>query len=61
MNIDSIMQIITTVGFPICCCMAMGWYINKQSTQHKEEMNAMAEAINKNTLVMEKLLAKLEE
>lgn len=61
MNIDLIMQIITTVGFPICCCIAMGWYINKQSMQHKEEMNAMAEAINKNTLVMEKLLTKLEE
>ena len=60
MNIDSIMQIITTVGFPICCCMAMGWYISKQAAQHKEEMNAMAEAINKNTLVMEKLLTKLE-
>lgn len=60
MNIDSIMQIITTVGFPICCCLAMGWYITKQSMQHKEEINAMAEAINKNTLVMEKLLTKLE-
>jgi len=60
LNIDTIMQIITTVGFPICCCMAMGWYITKQSTQHTEEMNVMAEAINKNTLVMEKLLTKLE-
>ena len=60
MNIDSIVQLITTVGFPICCCLAMGWYINKQAQQHKDEMGVMAEAINKNTLVMEKLLSKLE-
>lgn len=59
MEISTIMQAITNVGFPIACCIGCFWYINKSSEAHKEEMHKMAEAINNNTIVMTKLIERL--
>ena len=67
----NIMNIITNVGFPIACCLAMGLYIRELVKQHKEEianLNAkheeettkFAEALNKNTLVIQKLCDKMD-
>lgn len=61
MDVNTITSLVTSVGFPIVCCIACFWYINKSDEQHKEEMNKMSEAINNNTLVMQKLIDKLGE
>lgn len=52
MNINDIVSIISTVGFPIVACGAMFWKINKQDTQHKEEMVTLAKAIENNTMAL---------
>lgn len=66
-DIGAILSAISTVGFPIICCIAMAIYV-KYSTdknreeiadlnkQHKEEMSEVTKAINNNTLVMQKLV-----
>ena len=73
-NIDtiSITQAIMNVGFPIAMCCAMAWYV-KYSTdkqreevrqlneQHNSEMNKVTEALNNNTLAIQKLCDKLGE
>lgn len=59
MNAQDIITMISTLGFPIVCCVACFWYINKNGEQHKQEMDKMSEAINNNTLVMQKLIDKL--
>ena len=59
MNIQDILQAISTVGFPIVCTGAMFWKLNKQDTDHKEEMRSVTEAINNNTLALQKLIDKL--
>lgn len=70
-NIDNIVQIVSSVGFPIVCCGFCFWYVkyitdkNREdiaslNEQHKEESNKMIEAINNNTLVMERLVEKIE-
>lgn len=70
-NIDTIVQIVSSVGFPIVCCGFCFWYvkyitdknredISSLNEQHKEESNKMIEAINNNTLVMERLVEKIE-
>lgn len=59
MSVQDITTMITTVGFPIVCCGACFWYINKTGEQHKAEMDKMSEAINNNTNVMTKLIDKL--
>lgn len=71
-NINIILQAVTTVGFPIVCCGAMGWYVkytsdrhsaevNKLNEQHSEEMKQVTLALNNNTLALQKLCDKLGE
>lgn len=55
MDVGSITQIISTVGFPIVMCLVMMWYIKDTSDKHKEETSKFTEALNKNTLVLQKL------
>ena len=66
MSWESMVQAITTVGFPIVCCIAMAWYVKystdqsrdevaKLNEQHKQEMSEVTQAINNNTIALTKL------
>ena len=59
MEVDVLTTIISNVGFPIACVVAMFYMWNKEREAHKEETDRLAEAINNNTLVMQQVLAKL--
>lgn len=58
-NIDIVLNAITTVGFPIVMCGILLWYIYKSQKSHKEEVMRLTEAIQNNTVVMEKILTKI--
>lgn len=58
--IDSISTLISTLGFPIGMCLIMCYYINKINDVHKEESDKFAEALNNNTMVLQKLCDKLD-
>lgn len=80
---ESLIQLIQGVGFPIACAVAMFVMLNKEQKEHKEEtaqisstitelkesftesMNDqkqdMVNALNNNTLVLQKLLDRMEE
>ena len=60
MDANIIMQAISTLGFPIVVSIAMFWKMNEQDKDHKEEMAKVTEAINNNTLTIQKLIDKLE-
>lgn len=60
MTVDQIIQMISTVGFPIVCCGALFWYMIKESNSHKEEVTKITEAVNNNTLMLQKLCDKLD-
>lgn len=66
MDVTEIMNAIATVGFPIVCCLAMAWYVkyttdkNREEIHnlnevHKTEMLEVTNAINNNTLALQKL------
>lgn len=70
-TVNTILQAITTVGFPIVCCGVLMYYvkyIRDKDTEmiadimarHNEEVNTMSAALNENTLVLQKLCDKLE-
>lgn len=59
MEFESVLQAITTVGFPIVMCLVLLWYINKMVDSHKEETKAFTDALNKNTTVLERVCDKL--
>ena len=60
MDMGSIAQLITSLGFPVVACILMGYYIKLQTdyyrsdvkdlqAQHKDEMIQVTEAVNNNT------------
>lgn len=59
MDIASVTQLIGSLGFPIVACIAMYITLNKQSEQHKEEMNKITESLNNNTIAITKLTERL--
>lgn len=71
MDAQGIITLIQSVGFPIVMCGLMAWYvkyitdknreqITAEREAHKEEMNEVVKAINNNTIVIERLIAKLD-
>lgn len=61
MESEVISNLISNLGFPIACVVAMFWMWNKERESHKEESDKWIEAINNNTRVMEKVLAKFDK
>lgn len=59
MDVTVILQAITTVGFPIAMCLVLMWYVMKSNEYHKEETKDFTDALNRNTLVLQKLCDKL--
>ena len=59
MDVNAIIQIICGVGFTIAACLICFWYGNKLTETHKEEVNKLTDALNNNTLVMQKLCDKM--
>ena len=71
MDTQGIITLIQSVGLPIVMCGLMAWYvkyitdknreqITAEREAHKEEMNEVVKAINNNTVVIERLIAKLD-
>lgn len=59
MDTDAIMQLVSTLGFPIACCIAMFWQNNRLNESHKEEVSKLNEAINNNTIALNHIIDKL--
>lgn len=59
MDVNSLIQLISSLGFPIVCCGALFWKMVKTDEQHKEEMDKVTEALNNNTIALTKLSDKL--
>lgn len=55
MEPDAIIQAVSTLGFPIVMCAALLYYLNQERVSHKEEMNSMKEALDRNTTIMTEL------
>ena len=66
-----VLNAISIVGFPIVAAIACAWYCKYSSDQyraevkdmqkdHKEEIAGITEALNNNTLVVQKLIDKLD-
>lgn len=56
---QDIVNAISTVGFPIAMCLILLYEIKGMSESHKEETNALKDALNNNTIVLEKILTRL--
>lgn len=61
MDIESVTSLITTVGFPIVCCIYMAYMVKDMNEKHQSEMNSMRDALNANTNAIDKLEALINQ
>ena len=61
MDVTVITQLVSTVGFPIAMCGLMAYYIKYTEDKHRDEIKTMRDALNNNTMVLQKLVDKLDE
>lgn len=59
MDTNAIVQLVSSLGFPIACCIAMFWQNNKLNESHKAEVSKLNEAINNNTIALNHIIDKL--
>lgn len=66
MDVQDVITGISTLGFPIICCLLMMYYVkystdnhreevSKLNDEHRKEMTEVTEALNNNTLALQKL------
>lgn len=71
MDINSIVAVISSVGFPIVACIGLGWYVKYQTDnnnkevsemrrEHQEEIAKVTDALNNNTLALQKLCDRID-
>jgi len=71
MDINNIVAVISSVGFPIVACIGLGWYVKYQTDnnnkevsemrrEHQEEIAKVTDALNNNTLALQKLCDRLD-
>lgn len=56
---NDIVNLIQTVGFPIAICLYLLWRNREQDENRREETEKFIEALNRNTLVLQKLCDRL--
>lgn len=59
-DMQEIVTIITNLGFPIAVCIMMAMYIRELTNKHQTETKEFTEALNQNTIVLQKLCDKLD-
>lgn len=72
MDANTIMTMVGSLGFPIVACIGMAYFFAKvnenyrtdikdMQNTHKEETRQLTEAVNNNTLVIQRLIDKLDK
>lgn len=59
MDMSAITTLISSVGFPIACCIYLIYSNQKAAEKHSEEVEKLRETVDNNTKVMLKLCSKL--
>ena len=60
MDVNTTTQLISSVGFPIALCVYMIYTMQKQSENHKSEINQLSQTIENNTIALVKLSEKID-
>lgn len=61
MDGQAVTSLISSVGFPIVACIFMWKAMQDGTKAHKEEMDAMRESLNQNTLVLTELKTIIQQ
>ena len=60
MSVVDITNLISSVGFPIIMCIVLFKYMESNDDKREIEAKELRDAINKNTVVLTELIAKID-
>ena len=60
MDAGALTTLISNLGFPIACVIAMFWMWNKEREDHKQEMKEVTTAVTNNTIAVNSLVNSLK-
>lgn len=58
---NEVATIISSLGFPIVACGALGWYVYRLTQIHRDEVKRLADVIANNTKAIEKLIREVKK
>lgn len=58
---EQIASLIATTGFPIAMCLIVCYYVCIKDKSHKDEIDKLSDAVNKQTMNIQKLIDKIEQ
>ena len=61
MDISAIIELVTTLGFPIVVCGALFYYMVKQGERNSKTISELSETIQGNTKVLAELYTLIKE
>lgn len=59
--VQIVSQLVSNLGFPIACVCVMFWQQNEERKNHAAESEKWVEALNRNTVAIERLCAEIGE
>lgn len=61
MDANTIITMVGSLGFPIVACIGMAYFCNRIITDNRADYKDITQAINNNTIVIQKLIDKLDK
>ena len=65
MDANTIIHLVGSLGFPIVCCIGLGYFIIKELSEirksHREEIDQLRTCLENNTIAITKLIDKLDK
>lgn len=52
---QALTDIISNLGFPIVCCGALFWYVNKRDERHYQELEQLKETVAQNSEILKEV------
>lgn len=60
-NLEVVMQIISTVGFPVAMSLMLLWFLKTEQENHKAEVNSLKDVIAENNEILVSLKQLLQD
>lgn len=60
-TVNTLAQLVSTVGFPIVMCGVLFWYMTKQEERQSEQNQRMMESLNNLSIVITELKQKIND
>lgn len=61
MDVNGIIQMVGSLGFPIVACGFLFYYLQRESERHRDEVDRLRDTLESNTKILAELYTYLRE